>query len=76
MIPYTVIEMIPYNPPIFYSLQFRKNDTLNPNSDSTLTLILGNPPSQSITTRFEVSCDTLIFDHTLVDGDLVRYRRK
>ncbi len=55
-----------------YKLKYRINNHLDPNSDSTLVLVVNNGTE----TFFSILNDTLILDQTYVDGPRKHYIRK
>lgn len=54
-----------------YKLKYMKNDPLNPDSDSTLVLIIDN----GTPTFFSIQHDTLMTDQSYVDGPRKFYER-
>ena len=55
-----------------YELKYRINDPINPNSDSTLVLVINNM-GQSF---FSIDNDTLIISQAYIDGPTDYYERK
>jgi len=54
-----------------YELKYRINDNLNPNSDSTLVLVIDNGTE----TFFSINNDTLITSEAYVDGPTIYYKK-